>query len=117
MLVNLALSNNLAREVKEPNISEIEIKSAKDLRLKRDIVNFICFSFISAAFFVDLNSIDIVFLRLADDLQDRDRVSENFLLLLLLLIFLLLVFSLLVSAIIIISVASGDDVFLEKTPI
>ena len=117
ILAGLAPSNNLAREVKEPDISEIETESAEDLRLERDTVNFVCLSFILADFFVDLDNIDIVFLRLASGLRGRDRVSEDFLLLLLLSIFLLLIFSLLALVIIIISVASRNNIFLEKASI
>ena len=117
VLVGLALSDNLAREVKESSISEAEIEGAGDLRLKRDIVNFICLSFILTVFFIDLDSIDIVFLRLTDSLQDRDRVLENFLSSLLLSAFLLLTFLLLASAIVIILIASRDDVFSKKAPV
>ena len=135
VLADLALSNSLAREVKKPNISEIEIENARtlieillrysladrvdteDLYLERDIVSFICLNFILAVFFAGLSSVDTIFLYLIDGLRDEDRVSENFLLSLLLLVFLLLVFSLLVLVIIAILAALESDIFLEKAPV
>ena len=132
ILVDLAPLNSLTREIKKPGISEIEIKSVKtlikislycsltgeidagDLRLKRDIVSFVCLGFALAIFFIGLSSVDIVFLYLIDSLRDRSEVSKNFLLLLSLSVFLLLVFLLLALVIAAILVALKSNIFLKK---
>ena len=135
ILVGLAPLNSLAREVKKLNINEVETKSAEilikiflryslvsgvdteDLRLKLNIVSFVCLGFILAVFFAGLSNINIVFLRLIDSLRGEDEILENFLLLLLLSAFLLLIFLLLVLAIAAILIALRNNIFLKKAPV
>ena len=135
VLAGSAPPDSLAREVKEPSISEagaggagtlIEAllrcslaggAGAGDLRLERDIVSFVCLGFTLAAFFVGLGNVGAAFLRLTDGLRGGCGVSENFLLSPSSSAFLLLAFLLLASAIAATLAASGGDIFSEKAPV